>query len=319
MDDVLTNLLSPAVLFFGIGLLAVSMRSDLDLPSPLPKVLSLFLLLAIGFKGGFGLRASELGGAQLLTLGAAVLMACVTPVASYYLLRKRIGSADAAAIAACYGSISAVTFITAAAFLEKLGVGYGGHMVAAMALMESPAIVIGVLLYRIHGAKAGESIDWGYLLREAFFNGPVFILVGAMLVGLVANTEASGKLMEPIDMAFRLALVLFLLDMGIVAGRQLQALRRTGAILGVYSVLVPVGQGLVGLGFGRMVGASAGDALLLAILCGSASYIAVPAAIRLAIPQANPSLYVPMALALTFPFNVVVGIPLYWFLIGKMW
>ncbi len=319
MDDVLTNLLSPAVLFFGVGLLAVWMRSDLDLPSPLPKVLSLFLLLAIGFKGGVGLRGSELGGTQLMTLGAAVVMACVTPVASYYLLRKRIGSADAAAIAACYGSISAVTFITAAAFLEKLGVGYGGHMVAAMALMESPAIVIGVLLYRIHGAKRGESIDWGHLLREAFFNGPVFILVGAMLVGLLANTEASGKLMEPIDIAFRLGLVLFLLDMGLVAGRQLQALRRTGAILGVYSVVVPVVQGLMGLGIARVLGASPGDALLLAILCGSASYIAVPAAIRLAIPQANPSLYVPMALALTFPFNVIAGIPLYWFLIEKIW
>lgn len=319
LSIVFDNLLSPPILFFVVGLTAAAVRSDLEMPQPLPKIMSLFLLLAIGFKGGAQLRAGGVDLQIVLTLGSAMLMAFAVPIWTYAIVRRRLDPANAAAVAATYGSISAVTFITAAAMLQKMGVSYGGHMVAAMALMESPAIVIAVLLARRAGAGGDGSIRWGKLLHEAFLNGPVFLLMGALVVGAIASQTATRDVMPITEQLFKIVLVLFLLDMGIVAGRQMKALKRAGAFLGLFSVAAPVVHAMMGIGLAWLIGLAPGDAMLLAVLCGSASYIAVPAAMRLAIPQASPGLYVPMALAMTFPFNIVVGLPLYWSIIQFIW
>jgi hypothetical protein len=316
---ILDNLLSPPILFFLLGLTATLVRSDLDLPQPIPKALSLFLLLAIGFKGGMELRAGGVDMKVALTLLAATVMATLVPLWTYWVLRRRLDVFNAAAIAAAYGSISAVTFITAVAMLQKIGVSYGGHMVAAMALMESPAIVVAVLLVRLALRGQNGGIHWGKLLHEAFLNGSVFLLLGSLLVGIVAAPDAAKTVKPMLDGLFRVVLLAFLLDMGLVAGRQLRSLQKTGTFLGGFAIVVPVINAVCGIGLARLLQLSPGDALLLAVLCASASYIAVPAAVRLAIPEANPGLYVPMALAITFPFNIVIGLPLYWALITAWW
>jgi len=318
-DQLLTNFLSPPILFFLLGMVATLVRSDLELPAPLPKILSLYLLLAIGFRGGVELAHSGITVHVAATLAVAVLAAVAVPVYTYFILRLRLDPANAAAIAATYGSISAVTFITATSFLDATGVAYSGHMVAAMALMESPAIVVGVVFARLAAKRAAaagagevEPIDWGHIGRDAFLNGAVFLLVGSLLVGAATGNRVGSAALAPFtDQMFTGVLALFLLDMGIIAARRLGDLRRAGFFLVAFAVLVPLLNAALGLLASRLLGLGHGDALLFVILCASASYIAVPAAMRLAIPEANPSLYVTMALALTFPFNIIVGIPLY--------
>jgi hypothetical protein len=320
---VLQNLLSPPVLFFFLGMLAVLMGSDLEIPSPLPKLFSLYLLLAIGFKGGLELAHSGLGSLVLLTIGAAVLMSLLVPITSFLVLRTRLDPYNSAAIAASYGSISAVTFITAQSFMDVLKVHYDGFMVAALALMESPAIVVGIVLARLVATRSrdGESsnLSWREVLQEAFLNGSIFLLIGSLLIGFVAAYFSPGGVhkMEPFtDKLFYGALSFFLLDMGIVAAQRLNDLRRAGAFLIGFAVLAPLLHASVGLAISRVLGLSQGDGLLFMVLCASASYIAVPAAMRMTVPQANPSLYISSALGLTFPFNVVVGIPIYMAMAG---
>ncbi len=313
---ILQNLLSAPVLFFFLGILAVLVGSDLEIPSPLPKLFSLYLLLAIGFKGGLELAHSGLSTLVLLTIGAAVAMSLLVPLSSFAILRTRLDAANAAALAASYGSISAVTFITAESFLTILQIHFDGFMVAALALMESPAIVVGVVLARLslRRAREGEAIRWREVLQEAFLNGSVFLLIGSLVIGYVVTAYSPSGLakMEPFtDKLFYGALCFFLLDMGLVAAQRLQDLRRAGAFLVGFAVVAPLVHALLGLLIARVLGLSLGDGLLFMVLCASASYIAVPAAMRMTVPEANPSLYISSALAVTFPFNVVVGIPLY--------
>lgn len=314
------NFLNPPILFFFLGMIASAVRSDLEIPQPLPKLFSLYLLLAIGFQGGVKLSESGFSTDIAMTLLSAIAMAAIVPVYAYFILRWKIDSANAAAIAATYGSISAVTFITAASLLHKLGEPYGGHLVAAMALMESPAIIIGVWLYRRSTQKeANGELPKGELLRDAFFNGSVVMILGSLLIGLATGKGGAAKL-EPFTGAiFTGMLSFFLLDMGLVAAKRLRDLRRSGAFLISFAILLPLGNALVGIVVAKLLGVSAGDALLFAVLCASASYIAVPAAMRLAIPAASPSLYVPMSLAITFPFNIIAGLPLYLYLIELWW
>ncbi|MCX5946928.1 MAG: sodium-dependent bicarbonate transport family permease [Cyanobacteria bacterium] len=328
---ILQNLVSAPVLFFFLGVLAVIVGSDLEIPSPLPKLFSLYLLLAIGFKGGLELAHSGLGSQVLLTIGAAVLMSLLVPISSFLILRTRMDVYNAAALAASYGSISAVTFITAQSFLNVLHLDFDGFMVAALALMESPAIVVGVLLAKLGmpaidahagaqpGAKAG-GLRWREVLQEAFLNGSVFLLIGSLVIGFLVTTFSPAGLvkMEPFtDKLFYGALCFFLLDMGIVAAQRLRDLRRAGPFLIGFAVLAPLLHAAVGLGISRLLGLNQGNSLLFMVLCASASYIAVPAAMRMTLPQANPSLYISSALGVTFPFNVVVGIPLYMALIQR--
>ena len=324
---VLQNLLSAPVLFFFLGILAVVLGSDLEIPSPLPKLFSLYLLLAIGFKGGVELSESGLGPMVLNTIAAAILMSLLVPLGSFLVLRGRLGADNAAAVAAAYGSISAVTFITAQSFLNVLKVPYDGFMVAALALMESPAIVVGVVMAKLSSAslekERGEStepIPWREVLQEAFLNGSVFLLIGSLLIGaLVSHFSPSGvERMEPFtEKLFYGVLCFFLLDMGLVAAQRLRDLRQTGPFLVAFAIAAPIVHGFVGLLIAKLLGLPQGDALLFMVLSASASYIAVPAAMRMTVPQANPSIYITTALGLTFPFNVVVGIPLYMALVQR--
>lgn len=327
---ILSNILNPPVLFFFIGLTAVFLKSDLEIPQPIPKLFSLYLLFAIGFKGGHELHESGLTTEIAITLIASIIVAAVVPIYSFFILRLKLDIYNSAAIAATYGSISAVTFVTASSFLNRLNVDFGGHMVAALALMESPAIIVGLLLVRIfanrnnnngssNGSSKNEEFSWNEVLREACLNGSVFLLVGSLLVGMVTSDQGWESLKPFTGEMFYGVLTFFLLDMGLVAARRFQDLLKGGAFLIGFSVLMPVFNALMGIAIAGLIHMTQGDALLFAVLCASASYIAVPAAMRLTVPEANPSLYISMALALTFPFNIIIGIPVYFQLIQRFW
>jgi uncharacterized protein len=322
---ILSNILNPPILFFFVGMIAVWVKSDLEIPQPLPKLFSLYLLFAIGFKGGHEIVESGFTSEVGATLLAAVLMACIVPVYSFFILKLKIDIYNAAAIAATYGSISAVTFITASALLTKLNIDFGGHMVAALALMESPAIVVGIFLVRMFAAKNNDAMEenekgsWGEVLREACLNGSVFLLVSSLIIGLLTGNSGWNKIKPFSDELFYGVLCFFLMDMGLIAARRINDLRKAGAFVIGFSVAMPMFNALIGIGLAKVLGLSIGNALLFAVLCASASYIAVPAAMRMSVPEANPSLYISMALALTFPFNIIVGIPVYLQIIQRIW
>ncbi len=330
----LENLSSPPLLFFFLGVLAVLVRSDLDVPGQIARFLSLYLLFAIGFKGGVALAESELDTTVLLTLLAAMAMSALVPLYTFFILRRRFSIADAAATAATYGSVSAVTFITATGYLTTQGVHWNGYMVAAMALMESPAIIVGILLYTRYRESSGDQVrqgvDWPGLLRESCLNGSVLLILGSMAIGWITGPEGMKEVAPVVKDLFLGVLCLFLLDMGIVAARRLGDLRRSDTNSGERSPLpamvslslaLPVFNAVLALTVGRFLGLGEGDLVLFTVLAASASYIAVPAAMRLALPESNPSTYLPMSLALTFPFNLLIGIPVYhhaakWLLAG---
>ena len=325
-DALFSNLASAPVLFFVLGVFACLVRSELEIPQPIPKLLSLYLLVSIGLKGGVELRVAGADYEVFAGLGAGVALAFAMPVWTFFLLRPRLGTMDAAGIAATYGSISSVTFIIAASFLDGRAGDYSGHMVAAMALMESPAIIMGILLASWFGAKdatkAGEAsspIRWGALLHESAFNSAVLLLLGSMCIGLIIGPEGFEDVYAFASAPFKGVLCLFLLDLGLLATRRLGDLKRAGWGIMLFGLIAPPVHAMIGIVTARVLMLQAGDALLLAVLAGSASYIAVPAALRLSLPKANPSLYLPLSLGLTFPFNVVLGIPLYWMAIERLW
>lgn len=318
---ILSNILNPPVLFFFIGMSAVFLKSDLEIPQPIPKLFSLYLLFAIGFKGGHEIHESGLNAEITLTLLAAIIVAAIVPIYSFFILKLKLDIYNSAAIAAAYGSISAVTFVTASSFLSRLGIDFGGHMVAALALMESPAIIIGLLLVQLFAnrSKNEEKLSVSEVLREACLNGSVFLLVGSLFVGIVTSQQGWESLEPFTGELFYGVLTFFLLDMGLVAARRIQDLKKSGSFLIGFSILMPVFNAIVGILIAALIGMSKGNALLFAVLCASASYIAVPAAMRMSVPEANPSLYISMALALTFPFNIIVGIPIYLGIINQFW
>jgi len=319
---IVSNILNPPVLFFFLGMLAVFVKSDLEIPQPLPKFFSLYLLFAIGFKGGVELVKSGLSQEVILTLLAAIGMACVVPVYTFFILKLKLDLYNAAAIAATYGSISAVTFITAGSFLDQLGIEFGGYMVAALALMESPAIIVGLILVKVYTVDQGDGdrdFSWSEVLQDAFLNSSVFLLVGSLLIGVLTG-EHGWKVLSPFSQdMFYGVLTFFLLDMGLVAAKRIKDLQKTGSFLISFAILIPIVNAGIGLILAKFIGMPQGDALLFSVLCASASYIAVPAAMRLTVPEANPSLYISTALAVTFPFNIIVGIPLYLYGINMLW
>jgi hypothetical protein len=317
---IISNFLNPPVLFFFLGMTAVLVKSDLEVPPPIPKLFSLYLLFAIGFKGGVELIKSGISQDVVLTIAASMLMACAVPVYTFFILRLRLDTYNAAAIAATYGSISAVTFITAGSFLNQLGMAYDGYMVAALALMESPAIIVGLILVNLFTRDRDNSdFSWSEVLREAFLNGSVFLLVGSLFIGVLTGERGWTTLKPFTQDMFYGVLAFFLLDMGLVAAKRIKDLRKTGTFLISFAILIPIVNAGLGLAIARLIGLSQGDALLFTVLCASASYIAVPAAMRLTVPEANPSLYISAALAVTFPFNIVIGIPLYLYAITLLW
>jgi len=314
-QSVLENLTNPALLFFALGILSVKVKSSLSIPDGASKFISIYLLFSIGFKGGQELSHGSVDGTMLLVIGIGLLSAVVVPMLTFFLLRRKLSVANSAAIAAAYGSVSAVTFITAVAFLEQKNWEFGGHMVALMAMMEAPAIIVGVTLMRTF-EKEGVQQKLSTLLRHAVTNGSVFLLLGSTLIGFFVNAEqAQGIAPFTTDM-FKGFLVIFLLDMGIKSGKQIDGLWAKGPTPVIFAVVAPL---VLGTGLSLLttvLSIPLGDKLLLTVLVASASYIAVPASMKLAIPQANPGLYTPMALAITFPVNIIIGIPLYGGIIG---
>lgn len=324
-----SNLLIPAVLFFALGVIARVIKSDLRFPPDLAKVLSIYLLMAIGLHGGY-----ELGKADLATAMNAIFWALILgfsmPIIGYLALvvTRKVSPMDAAAISAHYGSVSAGTFLTAIAFLDNSQETYESYPLIMLAVMESPAIIVGLLLAAMArkqlAAKAPRPVDFddegggtkfSSLLHEAFTNGSVVVLIGSMVIGAISQPSGIDKLKPFIDDIFMGALCLFLFEMGMEAARRIKEFKKVGPVLAIFGVAMPIIGGIVGALVGVMVlEFSVGGATLVAVLGASASYIAVPPAMRLAVPEANPSFYLTLSLGITFPFNVLVGIPLYyWF------
>jgi len=314
----MTNFLDPAILFFIFGVFAGSVKSNLEIPPQISRFLSLYLLMALGLKGGFALHKSGFTTEIAFSLGLAIFLAVIIPIIGYLILRRKLSAFDAAAIAATYGSVSAVTFITATQYLDQFDIAYGGHMAAAMALMESPAIILAIVL--ANKARAAMSIDStvkhepagvSKILHESFTDGAQLLLLGSMAVALVSG-DAGHKLMAPFSIdLFKGMLSFFLLDMGLMAARNFKGLRGKPPITLLYAIGSPLSHALLALALCKLIGLPLGNTILLMVLASSASYIAVPAVLRHALPEVNPALYMGMSLGITFPFNIILGIPLY--------
>ena len=312
------NLTNPALLFFFFGILAVRLKSDLEIPPTSSRFISLYLLFSIGFKGGLELSHSDLDMEILWSLLFGVLLAILVPLYSFVLLRKKFGVENAGAIAAAYGSVSAVTFVTAVSFLEIEQIPFGGHMVAVMALMEAPSIIVGVLLMSLFRSDREQKIDLKSVLHHSLTNGSVLLILGSLLIGFLANDQQAEGITPFTTDIFKGFLSVFLLDMGITSGKKLSSFLDNDWTALVFALLVPLFNGCAVALLSSLVTENTGNQFLFAILAASASYIAVPAAMRLAAPKANASLYVPMALAITFPFNITVGMPIYLYIIQNV-
>ena len=331
------SLLDPAILFFVFGVLAGALKSNLDIPPAISKFLSLYLLMALGLKGGFALSQTGLHAQVLASLGAALAMAVLVPALGYQLLKRHVAGFDAAAVAASYGSVSAVTFVTAMQVMEAQGLAAPGHMTVAMVLMESPAIVMAVLLASMlrHAASAavpavgssgcaalagwGVGVGGGFgaglplrkVLHEAFTDGTHLLLLGALAIGFLGG-ESGKAMMQPFTGGlFKGMLAFFLLDMGLLVARHFAAARSQSPVLIAYAALGPLLHAAIALGLAMLLALPVADAALLMVLSASASYIVVPAVLRHAIPEANPSLYFGLSLGITFPLNILLGISLY--------
>jgi len=310
----INNLTNPSLLFFILGILAVKLKSDLEIPGTSAKFIALYLMLSIGFKGGQELSHSEFNLEILYALAFGLVLSAAVPFYTFFILKNRLGVANAAAISAAYGSISAVTFVAAASFLDMQGVTFGGHMVAVMALMEAPAIISGVILlqkYSEQKAKGGLK----KIVLHAFTNGSVLLILGSLVIGLIADEKQAEGIKPFVTDIFKGFLAVFLLDMGINSGRKLKAFFKYGYFTTAFAILVPFFNGCLVAVLSHWISLEAGDRLIFSILAASASYIAVPAAMKLANPEADEGLYVPMALAVTFPFNLTLGMPIYWMII----
>jgi hypothetical protein len=314
----MANFLDPAILFFLFGAFAGAVKSNLEIPPPIARFLSLYLLMALGLKGGFALHKSGFTTEIALSLGLAIFLAILIPIIGYQILRTKLNTFDAAAVAATYGSVSAVTFITATQYLDQFNISYGGHMAAAMALMESPAIILAIVLANNARATHAKQTQTGLqqtgiskILHESFTDGAQLLLLGSMVVGLVSG-DAGQKLMAPFSIdLFKGMLAFFLLDMGLMAARTIKGLYGKPPITLIYAIASPLSHALIALALCKLIGLPLGNTILLMVLASSASYIAVPAVLRHALPEVNPALYMGMSLGITFPFNIILGIPLY--------
>ena len=323
-------ILDPAILFFVVGVLAGSIKSNLEIPPAISRFLSLYLLMALGLKGGFALSRSGLTTDIGVSLAAAISLAIFIPCIGYWFLRQFVSGFDAAAVAATYGSVSAVTFVTAVQYLENQNIQYGGHMAAAMALMESPAIIMAVVLantLRQHNLapvqhsdvskstltahEAKQSVTMGKILHESFTDGAQLLLLGAIFVGMVTGDSGKAAMQPFSGDLFKGMLSFFLLDMGLTVARNIPQVLDKSPVLIAYAVVGPISHAGLALALGSVLNMPAGDCALLMVLSASASYIAVPAVLRYAIPEANPSLYFGLSLGITFPLNILLGIPAY--------
>ena len=311
----LDNLTNPALLFFILGIIAVRLKSDLEIPENSSKFISLYLLFSIGFKGGQELAHSNFTLEIIWSVLFGVFIAIIIPIYSYFILRRKFSAYDSGAIAAAYGSVSAVTFVTAATFLELQNQVFSGHMVAVMALMEAPAIVVGVVLIRMFHKKEESKTSMRSLIQHSFTNGSVLLILGSLVIGLLASEEQAMGIKPFTTDLFKGFLAIFLLDMGIVSGRKLKDFIKSGWFAVVFAIAIPLVNGCIVAIVSQLITADIGNRFIFAILAASASYIAVPAAMKIAVPKANPGLFLPMALAITFPFNITLGMPIYYSII----
>ncbi len=316
LSAVAQNLLSPAILFFALGVLAGAIKSDLSVPESISRYLSLYLMMAIGFKGGAALAGTDsLSITLLLVLVAGVAMSFLQPFAAFGLLKLTtpLDAPTQAAIAGHYGSVSIVTFVTAIAFLQQANVPYETYIVAVLALMEAPAILSALFIaHRAAPQALGSGPRPGaQLAREILTNGAIVLLFGSFVIGMLSGPSGLAKVEGFLVTPFQGILALFLLDMGLVVARQLHHMRAFSLPLVAFGLYAPVLGASAGLAIAALIGLDAGTGALFMVLCGSASYIAVPAAMRLALPEAKAAIYLPLSLAITFPFNISLGIPLY--------
>ena len=310
------NLTNPALLFFVLGIIAVYLKSDLKIPANSSKFISLYLLFSIGFKGGQELShetfTSEIGWSMLFGISISALI----PIYAFFILKRKFNVFDSGAIAAAYGSVSAVTFVTAVSYLESQQLSLHGHMVAIMALMESPAIIIGlVLIYIFNKEETATKIKISSVIKHSLTNGSVLLILGSLIIGFMANAKQAEGIKPFTNDLFKGFLAIFLLDMGITSGRKLKAFFSFGVFPFVFAVIIPLVNGCIFAVLSSIVTDDIANRFIFAVLAASASYIAVPAAMKITVPKANPGLYLPMALAVTFPINITVGMPLYFLIV----
>lgn len=305
----LANLTNPTLLFFVLGIIAIRVKSDLEIPPSSAKFISLYLLFSIGFNGGRELAHSPLTAEIGWSLLFGLLIASAIPAYSFFVLKPKLGADNAGAIAASYGSVSAVTFVAAVSFLESQNLHFGGHMVAVMALMESPAIIVGVVLMMMFGG--GKQVPISQIVHHSLTNGSVLMILGSLIIGFIADEHMAMGITPFTTDIFKGFLAIFLLEMGMVTGSKLNSFISNGWFAALFAIIAPLVNGSLVAIASHAVASQPADRFMFAVLAASASYIAVPAAMRLAAPKADPGLYIPMALAVTFPLNITLGMPLY--------
>lgn len=312
----LDNLTNPALLFFVLGIIAVYVKSDLEIPENTSKFISLYLLFSIGFKGGQELAHSHFTLDILWSIIFGVLIAVLIPLYTFFILKKKYSIENSGAIAAAYGSVSAVTFVTAISFLEIQNYTFSGHMVAVMALMEAPAIIIGVILIRLFSKEEVQKTKMKTIIKHSFTNGSVLLILGSLVIGFLASEQQALGIKPFTTDIFKGFLALFLLDMGIVSGRKLNDFFKSGWFSIFFAIVFPLINGCIVAFLSQFVTEDVGNRFIFAVLSASASYIAVPAAMKIAVPNANPGIFLPMALAVTFPFNITFGMPIYFSIVS---
>lgn len=311
LDLLISNVTNPAFLFFILGIVAVKLKSDLEIPPNSSKFISLYLLFSIGFKGGQELSHETFTMEIAWSMLFGVLLSLLIPVYTFFILKRKLSVYDAGAIAAAYGSVSAVTFVTAVSYLETQKLALHGHMVAIMALMESPAIIAGLILMSLFNKEETNPVKPFSIVKHSFTNGSVLLILGSLIIGLLANAKQAEGIKPFTNDIFKGFLAIFLLDMGIVSGRKLNSFTNQGLFPLIFAAVIPLINGSVVAWISVYVTEDLSNRFMFAVLAASASYIAVPAAMKIAVPKANPGLFLPMALAITFPLNITIGMPLY--------
>ncbi len=316
------NFFTPAILFFILGLLAGLLKSDLEIPTSISKYLAIYLMLAIGFKGGVALtQTEEINSLVISTIAAGVLISFIIPFIAYFILTNisKIDKITASAVAAHYGSVSVVTFVTAGNFLNNKNINFAGFIVAVLALMEAPAILSGLFLANLNIQSSSittDKISLKKLLKKIMTSGPILLLMGSFVIGTLTATNGLEKMEGFLITPFQGFLALFLLDMGIAVAKQKKQLKELNFNLAIFAIFMPIIGGVLGVLLAYMIGLDQGTGTIFAVLCSSASYIAVPAAMQIALPEAKAPIYLSMSLGITFPFNIMFGIPLYYSLIN---
>jgi hypothetical protein len=309
------NITNPALLFFVLGIIAVVLKSDLEIPENSSKFISLYLLFAIGFKGGQELSHEKFTAEIAWSMVFGISISILIPLYTFFILRRKLGVFDSGAIAAAYGSVSAVTFVTAVSYLESQQMALHGHMVAIMALMESPAIIVGLILISLYNKQESNKIEKRTVLKHSLTNGSVLLILGSLVIGFLASAKQAEGIKPFTNDLFKGFLAIFLLDMGITSGKKLKSFFSFGWFPFLFALLIPLINGSLFAFFSFLVTEDVANRFIFAILAASASYIAVPAAMKITVPKANPGLYLPMALAVTFPINITIGMPLYFLIV----